>query len=603
VYRPQWRVVFYKGSGMNIRLRNPIATRVNRFISQVPTNLSVILFVLFTLSALLLLKTVNIVSPIMGGDEYAYFSQAREFPNIANLLTYDARAAQTYNIFYFWFGHQIWNIATDPALTIRILQALLYIMIFPIFYCLSCEFLSRQRSLLVVVVSLVTALSSYSAYLMPETVYFFIFFVLVTFAVHFSNRPRVSAFGSGVLAAMLTLTKPHGIAIALGIGLAWIVFALFPRLIGIARMRSMLALAVFAIAFYIGLVSVNGLLTDHVQFNPLLFVGDFYANFWTTKPRSIAPPRDLLTVVAGNAVPLALLIGFPIIYALVSLVQRIPNENGARSSDHRLWFFTILTLCISFVILGMAINFTAQIGGDEIWRMHGRYYSFIIPCFILLMFAAAENRGAAENTPPPWCIRAAAVVGVALMAIVQFYWRAGYTIVPWDFPEIFCLTSWGWVAGVREVGTAIVFVGVVCFVAIFIWPTRAPVLFVCFFMAVNMASHVQTVRWQFFHARQHSPETNTAAALRLLIPPESLDRGVIFSADRELVPFILIPMRSRSRVVMLPPDSVIDRANVGDAVWVITEGKFRVQLDGAKVMLRKTNLAFIALQDLEPFIK
>jgi hypothetical protein len=345
-------------------------------------------------------------------------------------------------------------------------------------------------------------------------------------------------------------------------------------------------------------------LTSNVEFDPLRFVGDAYANFWTSRAHPMAPLRDLLTVIAGNAVPLALFIGFPVVYTLLWLVQRVPAEqDAARDYCERVWFFAILTVCVSAIVLGMVINFTAQNGGEDIWRMHGRYYSFLIPCYLLLMFAAAENQQTLEHTPSPWLLRAAAVMGLALMATIQFSWRAGYTITPWDFPEIFGLTTWAWIPGSVEFGTTIVLVGVAGFAAILLWPSRSVYIFASFFLIINLASLVQTTRWQFSHARAFSPYTETAAALRLLIPPESLDRGVIIGVDRSNISYVVFTLRSRSRVVLLPPSSNIDAATVGAVDWVLlVDGPLKFHLDSVRLALRKGHLTFLVMRDLPPFV-
>src|SRR5206468_4432737 len=138
------------------------------------------------------------------------------------------------------------------------------------------------------VAALITAQSSYSAYFMPETVYTLLFFSLMAYAVSFFRRPVIGALGCGILVALMALTKPHAITMGLGIAVTWMVCVLFPRLVGIARVRSALALACFGGAFYVALVGINGLLTGRLRLDPLLFVGDFYAQFWLSRPRALA---------------------------------------------------------------------------------------------------------------------------------------------------------------------------------------------------------------------------------------------------------------------------------------------------------------------------
>src|SRR5262249_50196150 len=195
-------------------------------------------------------------------------------------------------------------------------------------------------------------------------------------------------------------------------------------------------------------------------------------------PRAVAPMREVVTVIAGNAVPLLLLIGFPFTYVALCLTRRIPAHDGShtRQREH-LWFFAILTVSASALTLGMVVSFTAQSGSSEIWRVFGRYYSFVIPIYLVMMFAAVETQArGSENQPSVVLVRIAAVLGLALMAVIQFAWRTSYSIAPWDFPEIIVLHSPSWR------GSMIVLLGAVCFAAIVLWPSRGPYLFACFFM-------------------------------------------------------------------------------------------------------------------------
>jgi len=297
------------------------------------------------------------------------------------------------------------------------------------------------------------------------------------------------------------------------------------------------------------------------------------------------------------------LIGFPIIYTLLWMVRRISaNKDTSTPLHEKEWFFVILIICVSTITLGMTINFTAQVGGEEIWRMHGRYYSFIIPFFVLLMFIAAENQSTHEIVQSAWIIRASAIMGFALLAIVQFSWRTAYAVAPWDFPEIFALSTWDWLPGSRQFGTELVLFCAAVFAAILIWPSRGPYLFAGLFVVFNLAGLDQTTRWQFAHSRALSKETAPAAALRLLIPPEDLDRGVIIAADRGDISYVLITLRSRSRVLMLPANSVVDATTVGGASWVLLDGTFDVRLNTSRVMLHQGTLTFLLLRDLPPFI-
>src|SRR5262249_128123 len=159
-------------------------------------------------------------------------------------------------------------------------------------------------------------------------------------------------------------------------------------------------------------------------------------------------------------------------------------------------FLAILTVSVSTLTLGMVVNFTAHASAAAIWQMFGRYYSFVIPIYLVMMFAAAEaqSRGS-EHQPSALLVRIAAVLGVGSMVVVPFGWRSRYTITAWDFPEIFLLDP------SSGIGTVIVLLGVAFFAAIVVWPSRGPYIFGCFFMVFSVASLGVATQWQFLHTR------------------------------------------------------------------------------------------------------
>src|SRR5262249_58785354 len=122
-----------------------------------------------------------------------------------------------------------------------------------------------------------------------------------------------------------------------------------------------------------------------------------------------------------NAVPLLLLIGFPMTYTGLCLARQIPAHDGNRTrSTEDLWFLAILTVSVSTLTLGMVVNFTAHASAAAIWQMFGRYYSFVIPIYLVMMFAAAEaqSRGS-KHQPSALLVRIAALLGVQLLLILH----------------------------------------------------------------------------------------------------------------------------------------------------------------------------------------
>jgi len=241
-----------------------------------------------------------------------------------------------------------------------------------------------------------------------------------------------------------------------------------------------------------------------------------------------------------------------------------------------------LLILLSAAIVGMTVRFTAFIGGEEIWRIHGRYYSFLIPLYLVFMLAvptpSIHDRSTAYRN-----LRIVAIIGLLLVAAVQFVWRKNYAIAPWDFPEIFAFSSWEWRPGAIALGTAVVLAGVAAFTAIFLAPRYAVQFFIIFFVSLSVASLVQTTRWQFAHGRAFGVFAEPAMALRRLILPALIDQGIIIGPDRGSLTYVLFNMRSRSKVVLLPPGSPVDTSTVGgNPPWILLQGQYDVRINGMR---------------------
>jgi hypothetical protein len=191
-------------------------------------------------------------------------------------------------------------------------------------------------------------------------------------------------------------------------------------------------------------------------------------------------------------------------------------------------------------------------------------------------------------------VRAAAIAGLALMTVVHFGWRQSHTIAPWDFPEIFVLSSWGWEPDAISFGSMIALAGAFTFAITILIPKRGIYLFTLFFAALSVASLIQTTRWQFAHGRSFGVYSEPAAAFRQLIQPTALDGGIIIGPERGSLTYILFNMRSRSKVVMLPSGSVVDASIVGEnPAWMLLQGSYDVRIDGLHPVYKTDKLVLL----------
>ena len=276
----------------------------------------------------LIVKNISLGSPIMAGDEYAYFAQAREFPTIDAIVSYDPTIQRTNNTLYLWIGSLLWRYSGQPALIMRVIQSVLYVLAIVVVFALGRCFMERRKSAIVALVTCCTAMSSYSAYFMPETLYQLLFFVLAALLVTISPARSVQgAAACGFVTALLMLTKPHGVAIAAAVTATLLVRLITPRNFGSSRRTAMSALVVFGLTTYLSMVLVNAILVGHFRFSPLLFVGTFYQDVLVST-EFMPHWRDLCPVLLGNGIALYILNGIPAILIGCALWLVVTRRTG-----------------------------------------------------------------------------------------------------------------------------------------------------------------------------------------------------------------------------------------------------------------------------------
>jgi phosphoglycerol transferase len=563
---------------------------------------AVVIVAAFTI--FLIVAHLGLDSPILSGDEYAYFANSREFPNNAAVARYQPDVPAVNNILYLWIGNIFWNHFNNPLLAARIVQSVMYLAILFLLYAIARKFMRLSSSICVALLGFVSALSSYSAYFMPETTYFLIFYSFFAATVLLLDQPFLNSVVSGFLVALLMLTKPNGVAIAAAWMVGSVVYLMLPRLVTRSQSATRLALVLFPLSVYASLVVMGSLFRGQFSANPALFIGDFYSRVLSGQWQSPLNWFNLATVAVGNVTALCMLVGLPLAYALFFPFelrsQSRKSDIGIQDNLYRhLIYAWILLISVSAFAVAMTVIFTTQIGGSEIVRIHGRYYSFIVPIYLILMFATVTLFGASSRLQSI-VIRAAALLGVAVALFALFYWRSKYVVNPYDFPELFALTDEPWSENASRVSIVILTTAVATFAACAAIPRRAPLIFAAFFVILGLASLIQTTRWQFYDNQCCGVAYREALAIRDLLPT-SLDNGLVIGRNYNELSFVLFALRSRSQVVMLPSPSVLDKSILNaKANWVLLLGDYDSSLIHGHIALQTPSLKLIIREPQSP---
>jgi len=367
-------------------------------------------------------------NPSVFADEWYYSKFARLLPLAESILP---------SYLYLWIMGATKVCGTGFLDCARIANAIAFVAAAPFIYLSACSFTSKGLAAWVAILSALLPMGSYTAFFMPEAIYYFGFCLLSWYVLTqaYTNR-RLHAAVAGAMLGVLSLVKVHAVFLlpALCIYLAFVQASdkrrshSFPHsaLIVLIAAATML-LAKFGISYL--LVGKAG----------LSLFGSFYGS-----TASATPDRLLLLTKAwvngrGHAMAVAILYAVPLVILVHSLLVALIDRNvDARSL--RLQVYTFLMLGSA---LGLSVLYTASIAAAdpaEALRLHLRYYDFAFPLLLIGAASALGEARSAGHRALPWML-AAAAAAVLLMATVKL---PLYRLLLVDAPEIFAIANHPW---------------------------------------------------------------------------------------------------------------------------------------------------------------
>ena len=312
----------------------------------------------------------------------------------------------------------------------------------PFVYGIARQVAGRAIALGMAVAATLAPLNLYTTYFMPETLYYFGFCVLSWVALAgIGWRPLRWSLALGVVLGVLSLVKVHALFLVPPLVL-YMLYArwsaggrwLLPALGSVALTLAAAAVVKFGLGWLIA--GEAGL---HL-------LGGFYqANANSAGNRTLAETLGPILVSAqGHLMVLAVLVPLPLAITLHALLRK-PVRHPAATTDAGAGRLQVWTLLAAGATVSVTILFTASLvaphaPADEGWRLHMRYYSFVLP---LLWLIAAATLGRRDADPRPllrWVI-AGVIALLMLLALVKL---PDYAYNPVDGPDIFKFQPSGW---------------------------------------------------------------------------------------------------------------------------------------------------------------
>lgn len=371
--------------------------------------------------AWLYLRTVG-THPSIFADEWYYSEMSRLQPLSESLIP---------SWLYLWLYHATNACGAGFYACARGANVLFFGAAAPFLYLTARRYAGRAAAAALTLLALLAPLNLYTAFFMPEAMYYFGFCVLGWIALtRGAWHWAAFAAATGLVLGLMSMVKVHGLFLIP----ALCGFLLYARwaaggrwfLTGVAS-AAIAAGCVLAVKFGLGYLLAGPA--------ALSLFGNFYGG-----AASSAGFRGLLSFLPaafinarGHLMALVLLAPLPLALIIGSLLQW--RKRGDDEAARRLQLFVLLTLGAAAAVTILYTGSIAEPGVTrEGLRLHQRYYSFAFP---LLWLVAAATPGAPRpgNTRLRWGI---AVVLSALLAIAWLKLPT-YALNPIDGPDAYAV--------------------------------------------------------------------------------------------------------------------------------------------------------------------
>lgn len=362
--------------------------------------------------------------PLVMSDEYNYSKYSRLLPLSQGFLP---------NYLYF-FIYGATSYCGDGFLQCsRALNTAFFIGSFPFIYLASRLVATRVTSFFIAAVSMLGPLNSYTAYYMPDSLYFFCFWVFCWFSLRLDLRSSLASWlACGAILGVCGLVKPHAFFLVPAVVL-YIVYLGY-KAIDVSLRCIASRVVVFVVAVLIVRVVFGYLLAGQ---SGLSIFGSLYSSEMTKASGGVQKYIELARLsvysVVGHVFALSVMFGLSLAIALTTVGKSLLSK-GDVCPKQKVSLFLIISL---LVLVSVVALFTASVSSsglyETIGRLHMRYYDFLFPLFLIV--AAAQSKKV-ERDELGWM---RIVFGVAIstaVLYVLFDGLAGYSPGFVDSPSL-----------------------------------------------------------------------------------------------------------------------------------------------------------------------
>ena len=222
-----------------------------------------------------------------------------------------------------------------------------------------------------------------------------------------------------------------------------------------------------------------------------------------------------------------------------SELRRLYTTRTALDDGDRVRFLLIVfTACATLWTIAMTVYFTAQatnVVPTDYFRLHGRYYSFVIPLYLVLFFGLSRDSAEAD-AKDSWLLTGT-IIGCGL-SVLLYYVASRRTIYPFDYPEAAVFSGWHGAPGsglatlsvdaVTHIGIGIALVGY----AVMLWRRHlARVVYPILLIALFSVSTARVTAWQRTNSIKNAGLRADARSMQKLLAVSERDNGLVVGPD------------------------------------------------------------------------
>lgn len=370
------------------------------------------------------------IYPVVFADEYIYSKFSRLLPLSDSTIPG-----------YLYLGiYKITNICGDGFLDCaRILNTLFFVAAAPFIYLTARRVCTGSVASIIAFLALLGPSNSYTAYYMPEALYFFSFWLLTWFILQLDNSSDSSSWClSGMLLGLSALVKPHSLFFLPAI-VIYIVYV-GRKTQGEWTVQALRNAGCFIVVAFLTKLLIGYFLAGR---NGITIFGPMYtsvANSTTSDyQRYLELIKISIGILKGHALTISLLFGMPIAFAINSVFNTISSTKAEIKTDQKITLYTLVVLGSLILVTSLFTASVANSGPYETAaRLHMRYYNFALP--LLLVIAASQLSLESTNSSLRWRAVAAFPIGLAILYAAYTHLMS-YTPSFIDSPELRGFTS------------------------------------------------------------------------------------------------------------------------------------------------------------------